>query len=63
MSWLVWFAYYSEQANVGIVKADTADEARRKFWSLCGDPGHWPASGVHATPALPGQHIVIEAPH
>lgn len=62
-AWLVWFAYYSEQADVGIVEADSADDACEKFWSIHGDSDTWPVHGVHAVPAVPGKTIKIHAEH
>lgn len=64
MDWIVWFAYYSEQANVGIVDADSPDDACRIFWAQHGD-GEWgrPCRGVHALPATAGTAIEIHAEH
>lgn len=61
--WLVWFAYYTEQANAGIVEADSAAGACQMFWAEHGDGDHWPIHGVHALPAVPGQAVEIHAAH
>lgn len=62
-NWLVWFAYYSEQANVGIVEADNPEEACQKFWNQHGDERTWPCHGVHAVSAEPGYAVAIDAEH